>query len=588
MPRPPDRASSHCSAGPKAAQAEPGSAAPARRQGASAASVTSAASAAWQRLAVAAQARPAVSRPGDAAEREADQMAERVMRMPDAATAPPGVTGSDPRGARHDAAHGAAPTLHRKASADAAMASAAGLPLGRGEPLPAQARAFFEPRFGRDFADVRMHHEAPAQAAAQALSARAFTLGGDVAFAAGAYDSASHAGRSLLAHELTHVVQQGRGGAAVLQRQPAPASTPPVATPAAATPAAATPVAGTLADVQRFVSRPADEPDTTLAAAMAQWRRYSAHVNVANVRWLLLPESERESHLGSEHHIGGRSHWDNATPVVELPQVILDDIAGYLAVRGAAAATVGDTETPGGDEEAAAVRLQRAPLERAHEAVRLIGHELFHLWRSKEGNPGNPLQQPFERESARRMDAVRANWVAWLHDAPPAALRERGIPRGTVINRWEDIPAAERTAIEEGAAKTDHIDGLYQRSAYLVEEIYTKVEEMSYLRVQQRDPNATVVQPSLSEVSKLATLVYYLHNVLRSAVDPQGLVTPALLQQTETAMLAQLRRRYPAAAGAQFDSYEVVFYLSAIHGGLPPLYSNGRLISSVPGARVPP
>ena len=369
----------------------------------------------------------------------------------------------------------------------------------------------------------------------------------------------------------------------------AAASAAPVAAAAPMAPAAAAmPLVGTLADLARFVTRPGDERNPDLAAAMALWGRYSSQVRVAAVSFRVLPETSRESHLGSEHRIGGRSHWEARVPVIELPQAILDDAAAYLAVRGTDAAAVGDTETPGDAASAAAVRFQRAPLERAHEVVRLIGHELYHLWREKEGHSGNPLQQPFDREAARRMVEVRANWVAWLHDAPRATLRADGIPAGTVINRWQDIPAALQHQIEDGAASADYIDGLYQRSAYLVEEIYTKVEELSYLRAQQHDDRASIRNPSLNEVSQLSTLVYFLHNVLRSQADPNGLVTPALLQQTETAMLARLRDRYRAKAGDQYDSYEVIFYLCAINGGIPPVYSDGRLLSTVPGARLPP
>ena len=370
--------------------------------------------------------------------------------------------------------------------------------------------------------------------------------------------------------------------ASVVQREPDPdAATPPTPMPKGPT--------GTLDDVVKFATHPGAEPNKTLAAAMGLWGRYGTRVTPGKVKFALLPDSEKESHLDSDHHIGGRSHWDGNTPVIELPQAVLDDIAAYLAVRANdAVAKDGDTETPGDEAEAAAARGQRAPLERAHEAVRLLGHEMHHLWRTKEGDKGNPLQQPWEKESARRMDEVRANWVAWLQDAPAASLRYQGIPAATKIKTWKDVPAKVQKDIEEGAAKTDYIEGLYQRSTYLVEEIYTKVEELSYLRVQQRDDTASVRQPSLNEVTQLATLVGFLSTTLRNQVTPDGLITPALYLQTQTAMLAYLRQRFPAAAGKQYDSYEVVFFLSARAHGLPPLYSDGKLISTVPDARVPP
>ena len=81
-----------------------------------------------------------------------------------------------------------------------------------GEPLSDSARQGFEPRFGSDFSGVRVHTDSGAAALAQSLSARAFTVGGDIAFAAGEYRPGTQAGDRLLAHELTHVLQQGQGG----------------------------------------------------------------------------------------------------------------------------------------------------------------------------------------------------------------------------------------------------------------------------------------------------------------------------------------------------------------------------------------
>jgi hypothetical protein len=73
-----------------------------------------------------------------------------------------------------------------------------------GQPLSESSRAFVEPRFGQDFSGVRVHTDTAAHAAAQALNARAFTRGSDIYLARGQ----SPTDRGLLAHELTHVVQQ--------------------------------------------------------------------------------------------------------------------------------------------------------------------------------------------------------------------------------------------------------------------------------------------------------------------------------------------------------------------------------------------
>jgi hypothetical protein len=85
---------------------------------------------------------------------------------------------------------------------------------GGGEPLPTAARSYFEPRFGRDLSAVRLHTGATAAAAAREVGARAFAVGSDVAFGAGEYRPESSAGRKLLAHELSHVVQQAGSSAA--------------------------------------------------------------------------------------------------------------------------------------------------------------------------------------------------------------------------------------------------------------------------------------------------------------------------------------------------------------------------------------
>jgi len=77
-----------------------------------------------------------------------------------------------------------------------------------GQPLPASERAFFEPRFGYQFDHVKVHTDHTANNLARDLGARAFTTGRDIYFQQGEYQPGSSAGRELLAHELTHVVQQ--------------------------------------------------------------------------------------------------------------------------------------------------------------------------------------------------------------------------------------------------------------------------------------------------------------------------------------------------------------------------------------------
>ena len=79
---------------------------------------------------------------------------------------------------------------------------------GGGRHLAESERAYFEPRFGQDFSQVRIHTDAKAAESARTLSAKAFTLGRDIVFGAGQYAPGASEGRRLMAHELTHVVQQ--------------------------------------------------------------------------------------------------------------------------------------------------------------------------------------------------------------------------------------------------------------------------------------------------------------------------------------------------------------------------------------------
>src|SRR4051794_2894896 len=82
---------------------------------------------------------------------------------------------------------------------------------GRGRPLDEPVRSEMEARLGQPFDDVRVHIDGAADASARSVHADAYTVGSDVVFRSGRYDPSSNAGRTLLAHELTHVVQQRSG-----------------------------------------------------------------------------------------------------------------------------------------------------------------------------------------------------------------------------------------------------------------------------------------------------------------------------------------------------------------------------------------
>lgn len=166
------------------------------------------------------QAKSFVSSPGDAAEREADRVAKHVMTMP-----APAIAARGSRSAQRAAA-APAPGLPRAASptgTDSALAAKVRAAASGGAPLSRKTRAFLEPRFRADFSGVMIHQDAGAARLATELGARAFTYGRHIFFAAGQYDPDSREGLELLAHELTHTIQQSE----TIQRKEADAAEAP-------------------------------------------------------------------------------------------------------------------------------------------------------------------------------------------------------------------------------------------------------------------------------------------------------------------------------------------------------------------------
>lgn len=150
------------------------------------------------------QTKLTVDEPGDEYEQEADRLAEQVTAMPQPRLQrqeeePEEEEEEEPVQTKR--ADGQAPCLDP--SLEARICSLSG-----GQPLPRSERSFFEPRFGHDFGQVRVHTDARADRLSQAMNARAFTRGRDIAFGTGQYAPRTASGRRLLAHELTHVVQQ--------------------------------------------------------------------------------------------------------------------------------------------------------------------------------------------------------------------------------------------------------------------------------------------------------------------------------------------------------------------------------------------
>lgn len=183
------------------------------------------------------QAKLTINQPGDKYEQEADRVAEMVMRMPE----PGAVNGISHIGQgvqrqcaacasggkkcakcheeeekiqRKPLAASITPLVQRSESSAATpevtpqIAANINALGGSGQPLSESSRAFFESRFGVGFSEVRIHTSPQAKETARRTNARAFTFGPNIVFGSGQFDPGRMSGKKLLAHELTHVVQQ--------------------------------------------------------------------------------------------------------------------------------------------------------------------------------------------------------------------------------------------------------------------------------------------------------------------------------------------------------------------------------------------
>jgi hypothetical protein len=186
------------------------------------------------------QAKLAINQPGDEFEREADHISEQVMRMPEPRPALCACAGTCPkcRRGQSDAEH----SIQAKRLPTGGAGAVVAPPIvhqvldSSGQSLDPGTRRFMEQRFGYDFGRIRIHANTAAAKSADAVQARAYTVGAHIVFGAGRYAPSDTAGRLLLAHELVHTLQQGAVADSVahpsagpapslartLQRQPAP------------------------------------------------------------------------------------------------------------------------------------------------------------------------------------------------------------------------------------------------------------------------------------------------------------------------------------------------------------------------------
>lgn len=161
------------------------------------------------------QLKPQLNTSGNAHEQEADRVAEEVMRMPEPQLQHTCTGGGFPESQNEQRTHEQLQTKSVEANHTGDMVAP---PIvhevlrSSGQPMDSATRAFFEPRFGHDFGKVSVHADMQASEAASAVNARAFTIGRDMVYGSGQYRPDSQSGLKLIAHELTHIIQQSGGG----------------------------------------------------------------------------------------------------------------------------------------------------------------------------------------------------------------------------------------------------------------------------------------------------------------------------------------------------------------------------------------
>ncbi|MBN2533455.1 MAG: DUF4157 domain-containing protein [Spirochaetales bacterium] len=148
-----------------------------------------------------------VNQPGDIYEQEADRIAELIVSMED-------MEDMEDIEDIENQLKSAETKIQKKGSSGeesvtGQLEAKINAIKGRGESLGSKVRDYFQPRFGVDLGNVRIHTDSNADRLARAVRARAFTLGNDIVFAKGEYKPGTLEGKKLVAHELTHVIQQG-------------------------------------------------------------------------------------------------------------------------------------------------------------------------------------------------------------------------------------------------------------------------------------------------------------------------------------------------------------------------------------------
>jgi Domain of unknown function (DUF4157) len=150
-----------------------------------------------------------ISEPGDKYEQEADRVANQVMQMPLSEIYLYSSIGQIQRQNRSESEKFNQQSIVGSNISDSETSQlTSGILSSNGQPLDSTSRAFMEPRFGQDFSHIRIHTGIQADESARSLHANAYTLGSHIVFANDKYQPNTVSGQHLLAHELTHTMQQ--------------------------------------------------------------------------------------------------------------------------------------------------------------------------------------------------------------------------------------------------------------------------------------------------------------------------------------------------------------------------------------------
>ncbi|GAA4316902.1 hypothetical protein GCM10023149_14200 [Mucilaginibacter gynuensis] len=250
------------------------------------------------------QRKLSVGAENDPLEHEADAMADKVMRMPNTAAiqrksaSGPGPGYDDERVRLKPLASQITPFIQTKSKGESTVSDAVSgrirSSMGGGSQMADGTKSFMESRFGTSFSDVNIHNGEESTQLNRSLNAKAFTVGNNIYFNKGQYQPETDSGKHLLAHELTHVVQQ-KGGANTVNRKVDTYRTEGINTPDI----------GTIAGKDYWLYVVGEKYDVTFAPRMntnaeekhavlsAAWAKQPGSVAAASEMILLIPGTNR-------------------------------------------------------------------------------------------------------------------------------------------------------------------------------------------------------------------------------------------------------------------------------------------------------